>query len=524
MKSNKDKLITIERALFSCWDKSGIAALAAELWKRGVEIVSSGGTAEQLLRHNIPVLKVEEMTGFPEILDGRVKTLHPFIHGAILARRTPEHLSQLKKNGILPIDLLVVNLYPFLDREKKQDHTVSQMIELIDIGGPAMLRAAAKNYRHVIALHKPDQYQAFLEVWRKNNRRVPVEYARQWAADAFFYTAYYDSRVAAYLDGQSQQEKLPSRFSRFYIKRQNLRYGENPHQAAALYSEFDSGKSEENEMIQLWGKQMSYNNYVDVEAAYGLVSQFEAPVAAIIKHTNPCGAASDQTVARAFRRALAGDPVSAFGGIVAVNRPVDEETAGLIRQSFYECVIAPDFQDNALGLLKKKKNLRILKKKTSLGLSGDLEFTYLAAGLLVQQADLVDYEYDKLQTTGAREPSDAEKRDLFFAWKVVKHIKSNAIVFVRDLQVLGVGAGQMSRVDAVKLAGLKAREAGHNLKGAVMASDAFFPFRDAIDVAAGAGITAVIQPGGSVRDQQVIQAATEHGMAMLLTAMRHFKH
>lgn len=516
--------ITIQRALISCWDKTGVETLAAELSGRGVEIISSGGTAVYLQKNHIPVTKVEDITGFPEMLDGRVKTLHPFIHGAILAKRTPEHISQLRERGIKPIDLVVVNLYPFLENVNTEGKKLDEMVELIDIGGPAMLRAAAKNFAYVTILHRPAQYQDFLKELEKNGGSISFDFRRQCAADAFFYSAYYDSQIASYLDDTLSGKSLAPRFSQFFIKKEDLRYGENPHQQAALYDKFTQSGASANGLKQHWGKEMSYNNYVDVTAAYSLVSEFTDPMVAIIKHTNPCGAASAASLPEAFRKALATDAVSAYGGIVAVNRRVDRETADLIRQSFYECVIAPGYEDAALETLKKKKNLRILERALFTEKDAPQEYKYLPVGLLVQQADAKDYDPEKLSTVSGREPDEREKADLLFAWKIVKYVKSNAIIFVKNGQLLGVGAGQMSRVDSVKLAAEKARDAGHHLQGACMASDAFFPFRDGVDEAYKAGIVAVIQPGGSIRDEEVIVAAKEHNMAMLFTGIRHFKH
>jgi len=513
--------IKIKRALFSCWDKTGIAELARTLHNAGVEIISSGGTAQHLIDHGVSVKKVEEITGFPEILDGRVKTLHPLIHGAILARRTPDHLSQLREHHIQPLDMVVVNLYPFLHYvDSGQDE--SEMIELIDIGGPAMLRAAAKNFTYVVALHQPDQYREFLQVWEESSGEIPLSYRKKWAVQAFFYTSYYDVQISTYFASQMDSEGFPQYLSQFYEKKKDLRYGENPHQSAALYQPFDL--PELPDLEQLWGKEMSFNNYGDVVAAFQLVSEFDEPAAVVVKHTNPCGAAIASQLSEAFQRALAGDPMSAFGGIIACNREVDQSTAEIISQSFFECIIAPNYSEVAFSLLKKKKNLRVLRPKNWPDASQGMEMKHLPIGILVQNADAVDYDSDRLQVVTERPPDSREKDDLLFAWKVVKYVKSNAIVFVKDRQLIGVGAGQMSRVDAVKLARQKAKEAGHELAGAVMASDAFFPFRDGIDRAAEFGITAVIQPGGSIRDQEVREAANQYKMAMLFTGIRHFKH
>ncbi len=513
--------ITIKRALISCWDKSGIAELAEALQKNGVEIISSGGTARHLNVHGIPVTPVENVTGFPEILNGRVKTLHPGIHAAILSKRIPGHMTQLKKLGIDPVDLVIVNLYPFI-QNMDQQKTLAEMIELIDIGGPAMLRAAAKNYEFVTVLHHPGQYEEFLSVWEKNGWKIPEDYNFKLCSELFFYTSYYDSQIADYLTAVTPGQKLPERISRFYIKTTDLRYGENPHQAAAVYN--PPGQKLENAKIkQLWGKEMSFNNYVDVLSAAAVVEEFTEPAVTVVKHTNPCGAAIADDIATAFLHARAGDPVSAFGGIVGANREIDEKTAQLIHENFFECIIAPDFSEAALAILKGKKNLRLLKKMVPLSQNA-IELKYLSIGLLAQEPDSISLDRQKLKSVGERQPAENEEADLFFSWKIAKHVKSNAIIFAAKGRILGVGAGQMSRVDSVKIARFKAEESGHDLQGAVMASDAFFPFRDGVDEAAKAGITAIIQPGGSVRDQEVIDAVNEYNMSMIFTNIRHFKH
>jgi phosphoribosylaminoimidazolecarboxamide formyltransferase/IMP cyclohydrolase len=517
------KKITIKRALLSCWDKTALAELAQQLVQQKVEIISSGGTAAFLSQQGIAVRKIEEIIGFKEILNGRVKTLHPAIHAAILAKRTKDHLRQLQANGIVPIDLVVVNLYPFLDF-MDQAKPLTEMIELIDIGGPAMLRAAAKNYSHVAVLHHPDQYRSFLETWKRNHYSLPLEFTLQLAADTFFHTSYYDAQINRFFDSLANQKELPVRFAHFHQKYQELRYGENPHQAAAFYLSVDQFRKNVPIIEQLWGKEMSYNNYLDVTAAAAVVREFAEPAATIVKHSNPCGAAIDSQLVAAFDKALAGDPLSAFGGIVATNRKIDHQLAEHIQQTFFECVLAPDYSIEALNILKKKKNLRILKSNVLFKKNEAWDFRHLPAGMLVQKPDLLSYEKNKLQSVGVREPSPEEKRDLLFAWKIVQQVKSNAIVFAKDLKIVGVGAGQMSRVDSVKIACRKAKENGHNLQGAVMASDAFFPFRDGLDEAAAAGITAVIQPGGSMRDPEVIEAARQYQMSMLFTGIRHFKH
>ena len=516
--------IKIKRALLSCWDKIGLAEFASELRKWKIEIISSGGTAEYLQNNGIPVTTVEEITGFPSLLEGRVKTLHPNIHAAILAKRTPEHLQQLKDLGINPIDLVVVNLYPFLQAVSEKKLSQDEMIEMIDIGGPTLLRAAAKNHNYVVPIFNPAQYSTVIESLKENKGSIPRDLSRQFCTEAFNYTAYYDSQISRYFDGLERDESLPERLSLFFQKKSDLRYGENPHQTSALYRPLFSEQDNISEPRQLWGKEMSYNNYIDVISAAELIREFSEPTVAIIKHTNPCGIASRTTIREAFIRALAGDPLSAFGGIIASNRAIDLETTEEIHKSFYECVIAPDYSQEALKVLQKKKNLRILQNMSNIEDTVKTEVKFLPFGILMQDKDIIDLNLNELVSVGAREPENKERSDLFFAWKVVKHVKSNAIVYVRNNQLLGVGAGQMSRVDAVKLAGVKAKEAGHSLDNTVMASDAYFPFRDGIDEAAKAGIRAVIQPGGSIRDQEVIDAVKEYNMAMLLTGIRHFKH
>ncbi len=516
--------IRIKRAIISCWDKTGLLPLANKLAENGVEILSSGGTARFLQENGIPVTLVEDVTGFPEMLDGRVKTLHPHIHGAILARRTEAHLQELAARGIQPLDLVVVNLYPFLEKLQEGKTALEEMLEAIDIGGPTLLRAAAKNFRHVVALFHPHQYREFLELYQAHEGGIPVAQSRRWAAEVFFHISYYDARIASFLTPEERARPLPGFLGKHLVKEADLRYGENPHQRAALYQFYPLEEKRGASLEQLGGKEMSFNNYVDVAAAADLVREFSEPGIAIIKHTNPCGAAVADNLAEAFQRALAGDPLSAFGGIIAANRVVDAVTAENIVKTFFECVIAPDFSADALQVLKKKKNLRILRTNLFSRERRLRDYRYTDLGVLVQEVDRKDLDAGQLQSVGSREPDEREREDLYFAWKIVKHVKSNAIVFVKDRQLLGVGAGQMSRVDAVKLAKMKAAEAGHSLAGAVMASDAFFPFPDGVEVAAEAGIRAVIQPGGSIRDQEVIKTARNLGMAMLLTGIRHFKH
>ncbi len=489
------------RALISVSDKSGVDDFARELVSMGYEILSTGGTYRFLQERGIPVKKVEDVTNFPEILEGRVKTLHPAIHGAILAK-SPEDLEGYE---IEPIDIVVVNLYPF---EKFRDANEDEMIENIDIGGVALLRAAAKNYHRVLVVSSPEQYGEVLELLREG--KMGIEERRRFALEAFATTAAYDVMI---------HNTLWNRFftgfpeNLFYHARKSmdLRYGENPHQRGAFYQDGSVA------WRQLHGKKLSFNNIYDMDAAWNIVMEFDEPAVAIIKHANPCGAAIGEDVRDAYLKALQGDPVSVYGSIVASNRPVGMDSAEEMRKLFIEVIVAPDFTEEALEILTRKKNLRIIRmEKWS---KDGFSMKRVDGGMLVQ-----DWDTKKLQETelvSERVPTEDEMRDLVFGWSIVRHVKSNAIVFAKDQMLVGVGAGQMSRVDAVKIAAMKA---GDRARGAIMASDAFFPFRDAIDVAHEAGITAVIQPGGSKRDAEVIQAVNEHGMAMLFTGFRVFKH
>jgi len=423
--------IKIKRALFSCWDKNGLAEFARELEQWKIEMISSGGTADYLQNNNIPVTPVEEITGFPSLLEGRVKTLHPNIHAAILAKRTPEHLQQLSDLGVNSIDLVVVNLYPFLQAASEKGISPEEMIELIDIGGPTLLRAAAKNHNYVVPVFDPAQYSTVIESLKENGGSISPDLSRQLCVEAFYYTAYYDSQISQYFDSLEKGESLPGRLSLFYRKKTDLRYGENPHQSAALYTAPLPGTNT-SEPRQLWGKEMSHNNYVDVISAADLIREFQEPTVAIIKHTNPCGIASRARIREAFTCALAGDPLSAFGGIIAANRAIDLETAEEIRKSFYECIIAPDYSAEALKVLQKKKNLRILQNMSNIENTTKTEVKFLPFGILMQDKDIIDLNMNELASVGEREPKKEERTDLFFAWKVVKHVKSNAIVYVKN--------------------------------------------------------------------------------------------
>ena len=499
----------IKRALISVSDKTGIIDFARTLKQFDVEIISTGGTAKALRDAGVDVRDISDVTGFPEMMDGRVKTLHPRVHGGLLALRdNPEHVAAMQQNGIEPIDMVVVNLYPFAATIAREGVTREEAIEQIDIGGPAMIRSAAKN-AHDVAVVVRTNYDGLIDELTKNNGALSLATRERLAQEAFQHTAQYDSIVSSYLGGADQ--------FLFMTKSADLRYGENPHQQAALYLTGDAGVANAE---LLSGKEMSFNNYVDADAAWQLVCDFETTTCAIIKHTNPAGVGQGESVAVAYQKALATDPVSAFGGIVAVNRPVDAAAAREITKIFTEVVIAPGYDAEAIEILQAKKNLRVLRMESVERAQG-FEYKQISGGMLVQTRDTHQLQPSDLKVVTERRPSDDEIRALLFAWTVCKHTKSNAIVYARDGQTVGVGAGQMSRVDSVRIGAMRAQLP---VAGCVLASDAFFPFRDGLDEAARNGITAVIQPGGSVRDEEVIAAANEHGLAMVLTGVRHFKH
>ena len=506
----------IRRALISVSDKTGIVDFARELTSFNVEIISTGGTAKSLRDAGISVRDISDITGFPEMMDGRVKTLHPRVHGGLLAiRDNDEHVAALEQHGIQPIDLVVVNLYPFAETIKREGVTREEAIEQIDIGGPAMIRSAAKNARDVAVIISPEQYAQVIEELNQNNGALSLNTRDTLAQKAFEHTGHYDIVVSSYLAGSSRP--LPDRLSGLK-KIADLRYGENPHQKAALYQTSTTGGIANAAVLA--GKEMSFNNYVDAEAAWQLVCDFEHTACAIIKHTNPAGAGLGQTAAEAYKKALATDPVSAFGGIVAFNCPVDAAAAEELTKIFTEVVIAPGYDAAALEILRAKKNLRVIQMSDMEQPPGT-ELKQIGGGMLVQTRDDHKLNPAELNVVTTRKPTDDEIRALLFAWIVCKHTKSNAIVYARADQTVGVGAGQMSRVDSVKIGAMRAQLP---VAGSVLASDAFFPFRDGIDEAAKHGITAVIQPGGSVRDEEVIAAANEHGLAMVFTGVRHFKH
>jgi phosphoribosylaminoimidazolecarboxamide formyltransferase/IMP cyclohydrolase len=511
----------IRRALVSVSEKRGVVEFAKVLAELGVEILSTGGTAAALQAAGVAVKQVSAHTGAPEILDGRVKTLHPKIHGGLLGRDTEAHRAEMAANGIEPIDLVVVNLYPF-EATIAKGVPFEEAIENIDIGGPSMLRSAAKNHERVAVVVDPADYGDVL-VELRATKAISAERRRALACKAFAHTAAYDSAIAAYLT--RGDDGLPDTLGMQWQRLYALRYGENPHQKAAFYSDRKTSARPNVATAEvLGGKQLSYNNILDLDAALGLCLEFSEPAAIVVKHNNPCGVAVDKDVAAAYRRAREADATSAFGGIVAVNREVDEALAKLLVETFLECVIAPDYSAAARDVLAGKKNLRLVAARgTWTAPTGETTWSVrtIAGGALVQTVDtgMVDLAAAKVATK--RAPSAVERADLAFAWRVAKHVKSNAIVFAKDGVTLAIGAGQMSRVDSVKIC---ERKAGDKLKGSAVASDAFFPFRDGVDVLASAGAVAVVQPGGSVRDEEVIAAADEHGLAMLFTGMRHFRH
>jgi phosphoribosylaminoimidazolecarboxamide formyltransferase/IMP cyclohydrolase len=518
------KLAKISRALISVSDKTGVVDFGRRLSRAGLEVLSTGGTARALGEAGVPVREVSDFTGAPEILDGRVKTLHPRVHGGILGRPTAKHRAEMQQAGLVPIDLVVVNLYPFRETVAR-GAPFEDVIENIDIGGPAMIRSAAKNHERVAVVVDPADYDAVLAEIESEGEVSAVTRFRL-ARKAFAHTAAYDGAIASHLGRLSSPEAPLADFPENLVisgsLSRALRYGENPHQKAAFYALDGATGTSLARAEVLQGKELSYNNLLDLDAAMRLCAEFSAPAAAIIKHNNPCGAAiADGGVVEAYRRARETDPVSAFGGIVAVNRPVDGELARELSETFLECVIAPDYAPEALALLAAKKNLRLLKSLIAVDAAASFELRSVAGGFLVQTRDNQTASMADAKVASKRAPTAAELIDLDFAWRVCKHVKSNAIVFAAGGRTLGIGAGQMSRVDSARIAIEKARVP---LAGSVVASDAFFPFRDSVDEAAKAGAVAVVQPGGSVRDGESIAAADEHGMAMILTGERHFRH
>jgi phosphoribosylaminoimidazolecarboxamide formyltransferase/IMP cyclohydrolase len=520
--------IAVRRALLSVSNKDGLVEFAQALQRRGVTILSTGGTASLLERNGIPVTQVSAHTGFPEIMDGRVKTLHPKIHGGLLGRRDIDD-EVMRQHGIDPIDLVVVNLYPFAATIAKPDCTYEDAIENIDIGGPAMVRAAAKNHDRVTVVVDPADYSGVLDELNSNDGVVSEQTRKRLAAKAFAHTASYDSAVASYLARVTQSEhsaqEYPESLSPQFRKRMDLRYGENPHQTAAFYSVANTPGASIGTAKQLQGKQLSYNNIADGDTALECVRQFDEPACVIVKHANPCGVAVAADTLAAYDRAYRTDPTSAFGGIIAFNRPLNASTArAIVERQFVELIIAPEVDADALEICARKENVRVLVTGSLAPTGIRHEYRSVNGGLLVQTRDEGRIGRSDLRVVTKRVPTEQEFADLLFAWQVCKFVKSNAIVYVKDRMTIGVGAGQMSRVVSSRIAAMKAKDEGLEVAGAVMASDAFFPFRDGLDVAAEYGIKAVIQPGGSMRDNEVIAAADEHGMAMVLTGMRHFRH
>ncbi|QEH08081.1 bifunctional phosphoribosylaminoimidazolecarboxamide formyltransferase/IMP cyclohydrolase [Histophilus somni] len=526
----------IRQALLSVSDKSGIVEFAQGLVKRGVKLLSTGGTAKLLAENGVPVTEVSDYTGFPEMMEGRVKTLHPKIHGGILGRRGIDD-EVMMQHQIDAIDMVVVNLYPFAATVAKPDCTLEDAVENIDIGGPTMVRSAAKNHQHVAIVVNNGDFNAILAEMDQNRNSLTLETRFDLAIKAFEHTAQYDSMIANYFgqmvkpyfraeeEAEAKCGQFPRTLNLNFIRKQSMRYGENGHQKAAFYVEQDVKEASVSTAKQLQGKSLSYNNIADTDAALECVKSFSEPACVIVKHANPCGVALGKDILEAYNRAYQTDPTSAFGGIIAFNRELDEDTAkAIIERQFVEVIIAPTVSSAAQEIVKSKKNVRLLMCGNWESAIQRLDFKRVNGGLLVQEADLSMVDLADLEVVSKRQPTKQELEDLLFCWKVAKFVKSNAIVYAKNNQTVGIGAGQMSRVYSAKIAGIKAKDEGLEVKGCVMASDAFFPFRDGIDAAAKVGIECVIHPGGSMRDQEVIDAANEHNMVMVLTKMRHFRH
>lgn len=523
-------------ALLSVSDKTGIVEFAQALHAAGVKLLSTGGTAKLLAEKGLPVTEVSEVTGFPEMLDGRVKTLHPRIHGGLLARRDlPAHMAALKEHGIGTIDLLVVNLYPFAQATARPDCTLEDAIENIDIGGPAMLRAAAKNWQDVAVVIDPTDYPRVLAELKAGKIERNTKF--MLAKKVYAHTAAYDGMITNYLtaleDGAEQRTadvpargEYPAVYNLQLVKTQDMRYGENPHQSAAFYRDVKPVAGSLAHYTQLQGKELSYNNIADADAAWECVKTFDAPACVIIKHANPCGVAVGGTAAEAYGKAFKTDPTSAFGGIIAFNQPLDKAAAELVAKQFVEVLIAPSITPDARAVFAAKQNVRLLEVPFSKDANtpNPLDFKRVGGGMLLQSADAKNVSATELRVVTKKQPTHEQMQDLLFAWKVAKYVKSNAIVFCAGGMTLGVGAGQMSRIDSARIASIKAENAGLSLKGSAVASDAFFPFRDGLDVVVDAGASCVIHPGGSMRDDEVIAAADERGIAMVLTGTRHFRH
>jgi len=519
-------MLKIKRALISVSDKTGILDFAKELNKLEVEILSTGGTAKLFRENNIPVKEVSEYTGFPEMLDGRVKTLHPKIHAGLLAlRNNNEHMNTLKEHNIGLIDMVVVNLYPFEKTTQKPGVKIEEVIENIDIGGPSMLRSAAKNHQSVTVICNPNRYSQIIQELKKNNGSISCDLRRELAIEVFGLTSHYDGAIHNYLKDYFMPSQeitaFPKDINFNFEKIQDLRYGENPHQKAAFYSEAKK-RYGLTALKQLWGKELSFNNILDLNAAVNIVKEFELPAVVFIKHNNPCGVAENQDILKAYRDAWSCDNLSAFGGIVSVNRRIDLVLAKLIGKSgFLECIICLEFAADALSLLKNKKNVRLLELPNLLDKTQGLDFKKVNGGLLLQDEDSLTLDEKNLKAVTKKKPTKKELESLIFAWKVAKHVKSNAIVLCRGTKTVGIGAGQMSRVDSVFIS---TKKAGKLTKGSVLASDAFFPKEDAISLAAKFKIKAIIQPGGSIADEQIIKMADKHKIAMVFTGIRHFRH
>ncbi|MFP4979063.1 bifunctional phosphoribosylaminoimidazolecarboxamide formyltransferase/IMP cyclohydrolase [Paenibacillus sp. CN-4] len=515
--------MSIRRALVSVSDKQGIVEFCRELSQLGVEIISTGGTSTLLAKEGVPVIGISDVTGFPEIMDGRVKTLHPAVHSGLLAvRDNEEHIRQMEELGLGYIDLVVVNLYPFAQTIAKPDVSYEEAIENIDIGGPTMLRSAAKNHAFVSVVVDAGDYGTVLEEIRSGGDTT-LETRKRLAAKVFRHTAAYDALISDYLS-QVTGDPLPERLTVTYEKIQDLRYGENPHQKAAFYRKPLAATDTLTGAEQLHGKELSYNNINDANAALQIVKEFDEPAVVAVKHMNPCGVGVGESVYAAYKKAYDADPTSIFGGIVAANRIIDADTANLLKEIFLEIILAPGFTEEALEILTKKKNIRLLRIG-HIGAAAERKSSYVVTsidgGMIVQESDVHSLNPDELQVVTDRQPTPEELKQLLFGWKVVKHVKSNAIVLAADDMTVGVGAGQMNRVGAARIA---IEQAGEKAKGAVLASDAFFPMGDTLELAAKAGITAVIQPGGSIKDEESIKVANEHGIAMVFTGVRHFKH
>lgn len=516
---------TVKRALISVYDKTGVSNFARELKSLGVEIISTGGTAKHLQDSGIATTLISDLTKFPEILGGRVKTLHPVIYGGLLSLRdNAEQMAEVQAHGIGLIDMVVVNLYPFELVTADPDVSLGDALENIDIGGPCMIRAAAKNHPHVGVITSPTQYDGIIVEMKQHNGELSADTCRRLAGEAFARTSDYDAAIHAFLARTQQPAGMPQQIQWQLNKVQELRYGENPHQKAALYKESRAQPAGLIAAKQLHGKALSFNNLIDVGAALGMVQAFSEPCVAIVKHTNPCGVATAASLAEAYQKAKATDPVSSFGSVVGVNRSVDAAVARAISEVFTEVVIAPSFEADALEILQAKKNLRLLALPEFESRAAGFDVKQVPGGLLLQDQDFFDLNDIEFRVVSKRQPTDQEWQAMKFGWRVCKWVKSNAIVYALADRTIGVGAGQMSRVDSSQLAAEKAQRMDLSLKGTALASDAFFPFRDGVDVAAAHGATAIIQPGGSVRDHEIVQAIDEHDMAMVFTGVRHFRH